>query len=468
MRRRPTPQGLSSSACWRPPRNWSVRARRCWTRRSNTPSSAASSAGSSGPTRRSSTSSPTCYIAVELARPLVYGAALSLADGSADTARDVSAALGRRRRCRAAVGALVAADPRRHRVHRRSTTCPCCCCGCRRCARRGVTRPGTAAGYWRPCMTERRTRAAARNRRGAGRQARVSGRGARRRSSRSAATTSRCGSCCASRSARPRWWCPRSSGGAGGELADAAVVLEELGKALVPTPLLGTTLAELALLAADEPDTDALEKLAEGTAIGTVVFDPDYVVNGDVADVVVAADGDTARPLDRRSPRNPVVTMDPTRPLARLEPQDTADDRRRPRPRRHRGDPAGRRADRRRGEVPRPDRRLHQGPGAVRPTDRQLPGAQAPDGRPLRRGAVGARGRRRRRSPSRRPTSAALARFAASEAFSKVAAEAVQMHGGIAITWEHDIQLYFKRAHGSAQLLGPPREHLRRLESEVL
>ena len=64
-------------------------------------------------------------------------------------------------------------------------------------------------------------------------------------------------------------------------------------------------------------------------------------------------------------------------------------------------------------------------------------------------------------------TSAALARVVASEAFSKVAAEAVQMHGGIAITWEHDIQLYFKRAHGSAQLLGQPREHLRRLESEV-
>ena len=69
---------------------------------------------------------------------------------------------------------------------------------------------------------------------------------------------------------------PEELGGAGGELADAAVVLEELGKALVPTPLLGTTLAELALLAADEPDTDAIEKLAEGTAIGTVVFDPDY------------------------------------------------------------------------------------------------------------------------------------------------------------------------------------------------
>jgi alkylation response protein AidB-like acyl-CoA dehydrogenase len=32
------------------------------------------------------------HIALELARPLVYGAALSLADGSPDTARDVSAA----------------------------------------------------------------------------------------------------------------------------------------------------------------------------------------------------------------------------------------------------------------------------------------------------------------------------------------------------------------------------------------
>ena len=65
------------------------------------------------------------------------------------------------------------------------------------------------------------------------------------------------------------------------------------------------------------------------------------------------------------------------------------------------------------------------------------------------------------------PISAALARLAASDAFCSVAGEAIQLHGGIAITWEHDMQLYFKRAHSSAQLLGPPREQLRRLESEV-
>src|SRR5690242_20911541 len=78
---------------------------------------------------------------------------------------------------------------------------------------------------------------------------------------------------------------PEELGGAGGELADAAAVLEELGKALVPTPLLGTTLAELALLAVG--DHEPLEGLAEGTSIGTVAFDADYVINGGVGDVVM-------------------------------------------------------------------------------------------------------------------------------------------------------------------------------------
>jgi hypothetical protein len=66
------------------------------------------------------------------------------------------------------------------------------------------------------------------------------------------------------------------------------------------------------------------------------------------------------------------------------------------------------------------------------------------------------------------PTTAATARLAASEALCSVASEGIQLHGGIAITWEHDMHLYFKRAHGSAQLLRSPRELLSQLESEVL
>jgi alkylation response protein AidB-like acyl-CoA dehydrogenase len=60
-----------------------------------------------------------------------------------------------------------------------------------------------------------------------------------------------------------------------------------------------------------------------------------------------------------------------------------------------------------------------------------------------------------------------VAKAYCSEAFETIAGEAIQLHGGIAITWEHDAHLYFKRAHGSAALFGAPREHLRRLDEEA-
>ncbi|MFE1596440.1 acyl-CoA dehydrogenase family protein [Nocardia sp. NPDC058705] len=50
-----------------------------------------------------------------------------------------------------------------------------------------------------------------------------------------------------------------------------------------------------------------------------------------------------------------------------------------------------------------------------------------------------------------------VARAHCPEAFSTVAAETIQLHGGIAITWEHDAHLYFKRAHATAELFGTAR-----------
>ncbi len=47
----------------------------------------------------------------------------------------------------------------------------------------------------------------------------------------------------------------------------------------------------------------------------------------------------------------------------------------------------------------------------------------------------------------------------ASEAFYRVAAHNIQIHGGIGYTWEHDAHLYLKRAISSARLLGTPAEH---------
>lgn len=61
------------------------------------------------------------------------------------------------------------------------------------------------------------------------------------------------------------------------------------------------------------------------------------------------------------------------------------------------------------------------------------------------------------------PALAAAATSACSEAFSYVAGEMIQLHGGIGITWEHEAHEFFKRAHGSAQLFGSPAAHRERL-----
>ena len=258
---------------------------------------------------------------------------------------------------------------------------------------------------------------------------------------------------------------PEDLGGAGGELADAAAVLEELGRSLVPTPLLGTTLAELALLAADQPDSDTLEQLAAGASIGAVVFDRDYVINGDIADVVVAVeDARLVRWTDVTAV--PEHSLDPTRRLARVTPGgSTAIG----------SDPGiadtaaillaaeqiGAAAQCLELTVDYTKQRIQFGRpiGSFQALKHRMADmyVAVQSARAVIGDAIA--------DPT--PVSAAMARLAASEAFCSVAGEAIQLHGGIAITWEHDMQLYFKRAYSSAQLLGPPAEQVHRLESEV-
>jgi alkylation response protein AidB-like acyl-CoA dehydrogenase len=50
---------------------------------------------------------------------------------------------------------------------------------------------------------------------------------------------------------------------------------------------------------------------------------------------------------------------------------------------------------------------------------------------------------------------AAVAGSYCSDALDRIASETVQLHGGIAITWEHDAHLVFKRAHALGRLHGP-------------
>jgi alkylation response protein AidB-like acyl-CoA dehydrogenase len=57
------------------------------------------------------------------------------------------------------------------------------------------------------------------------------------------------------------------------------------------------------------------------------------------------------------------------------------------------------------------------------------------------------------------PVVAAMAKVFCSEAFFRVAAETIQVHGGIGFTWEHPAHLYFRRAKSSEYLLGSPARH---------
>ena len=52
-----------------------------------------------------------------------------------------------------------------------------------------------------------------------------------------------------------------------------------------------------------------------------------------------------------------------------------------------------------------------------------------------------------------------LAKAECSEAALDVAAETIQVHGGIGFTWEHPAHLYFKRAKSAELFLGPPSYH---------
>jgi alkylation response protein AidB-like acyl-CoA dehydrogenase len=61
------------------------------------------------------------------------------------------------------------------------------------------------------------------------------------------------------------------------------------------------------------------------------------------------------------------------------------------------------------------------------------------------------------------PLAVAMAKAYASDAYRKVAGAGIQLHGGIGFTWEHDLQLYFKRAKASEVAFGDATWHRERV-----
>lgn len=289
---------------------------------------------------------------------------------------------------------------------------------------------------------------------------------------------------------------PERFGGAGASLVEAHLVLEELGRGLTPSPYLSSAvLAAMALLATDADAACArlLPGIADGSRTAALVFggtdvtvarddrlhgSVHHVLDGDTADTLLVAVPSGLYEVDAAGVRRAhTPTMDLTRRLATVEMDGVA--------------------GRRLGPC-RPDRLRDV--AAVALSAEQVGAAsraleltveytktRVQFGRPI--GAFQALQHRladlyvlveSARSASYAavdaivagapdaPELAAVAAVHCTETFERVAAETIQMHGGIGITWEHDAHRYFKRAHGAKHLFGDPRAHLARLAVTIL
>ena len=319
---------------------------------------------------------------------------------------------------------------------------------------------------------------------------------------------------------------PEEYGGAGFSFAEQAIVLEELGAALFTGPYLASAvLAATALLASDDEEArkDLLPGIAAGETVATLAFTEDggswdpasirlaataddigwrldghksFVLDGHTADLILAVaaagtDGklslfavNAVNAVDAGAiglTRHALPTLDQTRKLARLAFDGT--------PARLVGEPGAARAVLDRTlDVAAIALAAEQLGGAQRAFDMAVAYAKVRQqfGRPIGsfqaikhrcadllleveslRSAVGYAAAAVAAGSTEVPVLAPLLKAYASEVYSHVAGENIQIHGGIGFTWEHDAHLYLKRAKASELFLGDASYHRDRLATRI-
>jgi alkylation response protein AidB-like acyl-CoA dehydrogenase len=265
-------------------------------------------------------------------------------------------------------------------------------------------------------------------------------------------------------------------GGLGLGVVELAVVQEELGATLAPSPFLSTVAA--AALIAEAGSAEQRERWLPGLAAGdlratvaTLVEDDGWtaVPDADGADVVVVRDGGEWA-LTEGASAEAVEALDPTRRLWRVRASGELD----PLP----GD--GSRAV----DIAAVALAAESVGVARRAMDMAVQYAKEREqfGRPI--GAYqgvshacaqmllevqGARSTALYAAwaldhePDSGPLAASMAKAYASDAGWRVPAAALQVHGGIGFTWEHDLHLWLKRGKANAYLWGDARSHRSRV-----
>lgn len=263
---------------------------------------------------------------------------------------------------------------------------------------------------------------------------------------------------------------PEEYDGVGAGFFETAVVLEELGRSLAPSPLLATTIATQALLAGgtDDAKQRLLPRIAAGE-IATLVTGATPVLDGDRAAIVLAVLGDELVEIEG-AVATWAESMDQSIRLARLDLTGASTVRL--------GDGAAAAA---RAElvtaasvaalaVGLADRALRMTVDYTK--ERVQFGRAIGSFQALKHRMAEVFARTEMARSASWAASYALAEGAddadfltraatsyAIETAQLAASECVQLHGGIAITWEHDAHLVFKRAHALGQLSGAAHRH---------
>ena len=239
---------------------------------------------------------------------------------------------------------------------------------------------------------------------------------------------------------------PEEYDGFGASLVETAVVLEELGENLTPAPLLASTLvaARTLLHGTDEEKADLLPQLAAGAVLpftlGSVVLEPTERVG--VMDQTMRlgqTDTPVEEPADVRDVGVALVSALQVGAMQRALDMTVAYSKERV----QFGRPIGsfqalkhRMAD----MLVRLEASRSASWGATAAAAAYLAEPSAEHAADLGR-------------------LSAVAGSYCSDSLDHIASEMVQLHGGIAITWEHDAHLVFKRAHALSQLNGPAHRH---------
>jgi alkylation response protein AidB-like acyl-CoA dehydrogenase len=263
-------------------------------------------------------------------------------------------------------------------------------------------------------------------------------------------------------------------GGQGLGTVELIILMEELGYALAPLPFLSNAAAGLVLDAAgsDEQKERWLPGIASGEARGTVGLMGDdgeakLVPDADSAEVILLLGHEGARIVERgQAEIEPVDTMDATRRFCRVRGGDSGE---------------ALEGDRIPG-ISRVAAALAAELTGIAQRAMEMAVDYARDrkqfGRPI--GSYQAVSHRCAQmlletegarsasyyaawcgdaEPETLPLAACMAKAYASDAGWRVCTSALQVHGGIGFTWEHDLHFFLKRAKVDALLYGSAREH---------